>query len=58
MHTPGQIEEYNAIARENGLLVTGGTDFHGGDVFPEIQLGSTGVDEAAVRELQAASAAF
>ncbi len=55
MHTPEQIEEYGAIARENGLLITGGTDFHGGDTFPEIHLGSAGVDKAAIEALQRAS---
>jgi predicted metal-dependent phosphoesterase TrpH len=54
MHTAEQIEEYRGLAREHGLLITGGSDFHGGDVFPEIGLGSAGVDEAAVEALKAA----
>lgn len=28
-HSPGQIEEFLALADENGLLVTGGSDCHG-----------------------------
>ena len=28
-HTPKQIRRYNKIARKNGLIVTGGSDFHG-----------------------------
>ena len=55
MHTPEQIDEYTALARENDLLITGGTDFHGGATFPDIHIGSTGVDEAAIEALEAAS---
>lgn len=28
-HTPGQVEEFTAIAREEGLLISGGSDCHG-----------------------------
>lgn len=38
-HTPSQKERYRALARRHGLLVTGGSDFHG-EVKPEIRLGT------------------
>lgn len=28
-HTPGRVEEFTALARERGLLITGGSDCHG-----------------------------
>ena len=37
-HTPALIEEYKDLARRNGLLVTGGSDFHG-SVYPDIEMG-------------------
>ena len=33
-HTPTQARRYDAFARARGLLVTGGSDFHGCDVRP------------------------
>jgi predicted metal-dependent phosphoesterase TrpH len=38
-HSPEQTELYLGLAAEHGLLVTGGSDFHGA-VKPEIQLGT------------------
>ncbi len=38
-HSPDQTEQYLEAASRHGLLVTGGTDFHG-TIKPEIQLGS------------------
>ncbi len=36
-HLPNMIQTYDRLARENGLLVTGGSDFHGEDGrHPEI----------------------
>jgi predicted metal-dependent phosphoesterase TrpH len=36
-HLPNMIQAYDRLARENGLLVTGGSDFHGEDGrHPEI----------------------
>ncbi len=29
-HTPEEMEHYRELARENGLIATGGSDFHGG----------------------------
>ena len=37
-HTPEQTDRYLAAARKFGLLITGGTDFHG-DVKPDIEMG-------------------
>jgi len=38
-HTPDLIARYTEIANRNGLLITGGTDFHG-SIKPEIKMGS------------------
>ena len=38
-HTPEQTAHYAALASRFGMIMTGGTDFHG-DVKPQIQLGS------------------
>ena len=38
-HTPDQTRLYTALAHRHGLLITGGSDFHG-DIQPEIEMGS------------------
>jgi len=38
-HPPEAVDFYTRIARENDLIITGGTDFHG-EIKPEIKLGS------------------
>ena len=38
-HTPKQTEEYLNIARNNGLYITVGSDFHGEKIKPDIKLG-------------------
>ncbi len=38
-HTPSQVAFYAKLAKRHGLLVTGGTDFHG-SLKPDIQMGS------------------
>ncbi len=38
-HSPRETEMYLALARHHGLLVTGGSDFHG-DVKPGVRLGT------------------
>jgi len=38
-HTPDLIARYTEIANRHGLLITGGTDFHG-SIKPEIKMGS------------------
>ncbi|MGH2453367.1 MAG: PHP domain-containing protein [bacterium] len=39
-HTPEMVERYLALAKRHGLLVTGGTDFHGADLATGVPLGS------------------
>lgn len=52
-HTPDQAERYAALARRFGLLVTGGSDYHGpGLAYAE--LGSADVPPAAVAAFLAA----
>ena len=38
-HSPQQIRQYTQLAKKYGLLMTGGTDFHG-TITPEIKMGS------------------
>jgi predicted metal-dependent phosphoesterase TrpH len=38
-HTPERIDHYAKLANRHGLLMTGGTDFHGA-IKPEIKMGS------------------
>ena len=38
-HSYQQIQEYKALAGKHGLLMTGGTDFHG-TITPQIKMGS------------------
>jgi predicted metal-dependent phosphoesterase TrpH len=38
-HSPQQIRQYTELAGKYGLLMTGGTDFHG-SISPEIKMGS------------------
>jgi predicted metal-dependent phosphoesterase TrpH len=52
-HTPEQRVAYARLARDLGLLVTGGTDYHG-TAAPNPALGSVDVPEDAVRALLAA----
>ncbi len=40
-HTPERTELYRQLAKELGLLMTGGSDYHG-DIKPEIRLGQLG----------------
>jgi len=42
-HTPRQTELYLSLARTYGLAVTGGSDFHGEKIKPEVLLG-TGIN--------------
>ncbi len=37
-HTPDQIRYYQKLAGQYGLVITGGTDFHGANK-PELELG-------------------
>lgn len=55
-HTPEQIEEYRALAGRYGLLITGGTDFHGGALATRVPVGSQYVPESVVAPLREAGA--
>ncbi|MDR3687527.1 MAG: PHP domain-containing protein [Coriobacteriia bacterium] len=52
-HSADQVARYSALAAERGLLVTGGTDFHG-PAAPNPDVGAVDVPEVAVRALIAA----
>jgi predicted metal-dependent phosphoesterase TrpH len=51
-HTPAQVEHYLALARDLGLLVTGGTDFHGKDLATRTPPGSQYVPQEVVERLR------
>jgi len=51
-HGPEAIEHYVALARAHGLLVTGGTDFHGGALATRVPVGSQYVPEEIVAPLR------
>jgi len=55
-HTPGMVERYLQVAREHALIVTGGTDFHGGDLATRVPIGSQHVPPGAVADLRARAA--
>ncbi|MCX7927987.1 MAG: PHP domain-containing protein [Candidatus Omnitrophica bacterium] len=52
-HTQGMINFYRDLANDLGLLITGGSDFHGA-AKPDIVLGSFTVDYELVERLKAA----
>ncbi|MBI3997478.1 MAG: histidinol phosphatase, partial [Armatimonadetes bacterium] len=56
-HDPATVRHYAAVAARHGLLVTGGTDFHGGDLATRVPVGSQYVPEEIVPPLRAAAAA-
>jgi len=51
-HTPAMMEAYLAIARRYALVVTGGTDYHGGGMATRIPLGSVPVPPETVTALR------
>jgi predicted metal-dependent phosphoesterase TrpH len=55
-HTPAMVERLLALADRLGLLVTGGTDYHGGDLATGVALGSQYVPEEVVARLKARAA--
>ncbi|MDR7556348.1 MAG: PHP domain-containing protein [Armatimonadota bacterium] len=55
-HSPAQVERYTALARQYGLLMTGGTDFHGGEIATRVAVGSQYVPEGLIGPLRAAAA--
>jgi predicted metal-dependent phosphoesterase TrpH len=52
-HHPGDIERYRQIARSHGLLMTGGSDFHG-ERTPDLSVGSVAIPEAMLGPLDEA----
>jgi len=56
-HTPAMVARYLEIAAQHRLLVTGGTDFHGGDLATRVTIGSQYVPVEAVARLKARAAA-
>ena len=50
-HYPRDVEKYTRLAKENGLLITGGSDFHGQD--GTLQVGDFGIDEENLERLLA-----
>lgn len=51
-HTPAMQAHYLALARQHDLLVTGGTDFHGGDLATNVPIGSQFVPAEVVEKLK------
>ncbi|HID55428.1 TPA: PHP domain-containing protein [Candidatus Poribacteria bacterium] len=51
MHDEGQIERYLEMAEREGLIVTGGSDFHGA-TKPDIQIGSVTVGYESIERLR------
>jgi len=51
-HTPATVTRYLDIAKQHGLLVTGGTDFHGGELATKVPPGSQYVPVECVVKLK------
>jgi 3',5'-nucleoside bisphosphate phosphatase len=54
-HTPVDIKRYAGIAKQYGLLITGGSDCHGPRTPGRFTMGSRGVDKAALDTLKLAA---
>jgi predicted metal-dependent phosphoesterase TrpH len=52
-HTPEMVAEYRGLAEQYGLVVTGGTDYHGGGLATRVPLGSVPVPPEVVPALRA-----
>lgn len=52
-HTPEMVAEYRRLAEQHGLVVTGGTDYHGGGLATRVPLGSVPVPPEVVPSLRA-----
>jgi len=52
-HTPGRVEEFTALARERGLLITGGSDCHGTIKGQRALLGTVRVPELVLEAILA-----
>ena len=53
-HTQEQTKHYLALAKEHGLLITGGSDYHGEMLEQTFKLGDLQVPYACYQELKAA----
>jgi hypothetical protein len=51
-HRPQQTAHYVSLAQKYGLLVTGGSDFHGLDSGREVKLGELSIPDDLVKELK------
>ncbi len=52
-HTPAMVSAYLGVARQYGLVATGGTDFHGGGLATRVPLGSVQIPPDVLPALQA-----
>lgn len=50
-YSSATVEKYLLLAREHGLLVTGGSDFHGSDSGRDIKLGEFTVPDEVIEDL-------
>lgn len=50
-HTAEQEQELREFAANNGLLITGGTDFHGSNSYTPRAVGSTAIEDEALQAL-------
>lgn len=53
-HTPEQVAFYEALGREKGLLLTGGTDCHGPGTHRDYRIGDVAIPAAVLEPLRAA----
>jgi predicted metal-dependent phosphoesterase TrpH len=51
LHTPAQTEQYKSIAKQHGLVLTGGSDFHAVIGDQPISLGTVHVPDDCLRDL-------
>lgn len=51
-YSPDQIERYRALALKHGLLITGGSDYHGANFAREQKLGELPVPDEVVERLK------
>ncbi|MBI4278733.1 MAG: PHP domain-containing protein [Armatimonadetes bacterium] len=56
-HSPGETKYYLSLAERYGLVVTGGSDFHGADIGGRVPLGSQYVPAEMLDRLKARAAA-
>ena len=52
-HSPEMVAEYRDLAEQHGLVVTGGTDYHGGGLATRVPLGSVPMPPDVVPTLRA-----